>query len=120
MFNLTSDGFATEPSPYAGGGKDFKSPIGAEERGFSISQILTGQGDHLLIVRDRRQDIDKSKQLCLKETIVHGQVESLVRPPAFFKESGGSSGRKTGELLTDTGYDRFEGGRSVWHLYLTV
>jgi hypothetical protein len=120
MFDLTSNGLATEPSPYAGGGKGIQSPMGAEERSLSLSQILAGQVDHLHIVRDRRQDIDKSKELCLEKGVVHGQIECLVRPPASLKESGGSSCRETGELFTDTGYDRFERGGNFRHRYLTA
>ena len=119
VLNLTSDRLAAEPSSEAGGGKGFESPVGAEERGVSITHVLASQRDHLLVVRDRRQDVDESKQLCLEVAILHGQVERLVRPPSTLKERRCSTGRETGDLFTDTAHDRFEGGRHFGHLHPT-
>ena len=119
MLNLASDRLATEPGSQAGGGHGFEPPVGAEERGVSFTQILARQRDHLLVVRDRGQDIDESKQLCLETAVMHGQVEGRVRPPASLKEGRSSTGRETSELFTDTGDCRFEGGRDCRHRRLT-
>src|SRR5467141_5249951 len=117
VLDLASDRLAAEPSPQAGGGKGFDPPLAAEEWCVSITHVLASQHDHLLVVCDRGQDINESKQLCLEEAVLHGQVEGRLRPPAALKECRSSAGRETSELFTDTVDRRFERGRNCRHLH---
>src|ERR1041384_1414372 len=118
MFHLASDRFAAEPGAQACGGHGFEPPVGAEEGGVSLAQIFASQTDHLLVVCNRGQHIDESKELCFKMAILHGQIESLVRPPAPLKKRRSSAARETGELFSDTADRRFEGGWGCRHRHL--
>src|SRR4029079_5221404 len=99
VLDLASDGLAAEPSPQAGGGKGFESPVGAKESRVCLAQVLARERDHLCVVFDRRQDIDESKQLCLEVAVMHSQIERLMRPPSAFKDCRSSALRKTGEVF---------------------
>ena len=82
-------------------------------------EVLACQRNDFLIVCDRGQDIDESKQLCLEAAVLHGQVDGRLRPPAALEESRRPTCRETGELFTDTIHGGFERGRHVWHLHPT-
>ncbi len=116
VFDLASDHLPAEPSPHAGGGKGFEPPLAAEQWCGPIAQVLASQRDHLLVVCDRGQDINESKQLCLEAAVLHGQVEGRLRPPPTLKDGRSTAGRETSELFTDAVDHRFERGRNCRHL----